>query len=337
MPVSSTNGKDMILILTSKRDGHVDAVSRHFDEAGIEWVRINVEDFATNVDLCVSPADGTGRLSVRDSGRVIELAAVRAVWYRKPEPVVLSHLTLDDAATEYVEAEFTEILHGLYALLDHAFWINNPLVSRAAHRKLLQLRVAAEVGLVVPETIVTNSRHAALDFAQSVRGDLAIKSLGAISVLENRGQRAVQYGIFTRRITAYDLGDVGDKIAYMPTLLQRFVEKRYELRVTCVADKTFACKIEPRRGDLTADDYRFDTRNLVHSAVACPDLEPRLFEYLRKLGLNFGCFDFAVSETGEPIFLECNPNGQWRWVEEMTGLQISAAIAEELMRRDTVM
>ena len=38
--------------------------------------------------------------------------------------------------------------------------------------------------------------------------------------------------------------------------------------------------------------------------------------------LNFGCFDVVVSKSGQPVFLECNPNGQWLWVENMTGLEI---------------
>ena len=33
----------MILIITSKRDSHIGAVSRHLTQAGAKWVRINVE------------------------------------------------------------------------------------------------------------------------------------------------------------------------------------------------------------------------------------------------------------------------------------------------------
>ena len=34
--------------------------------------------------------------------------------------------------------------------------------------------------------------------------------------------------------------------------------------------------------------------------------------------------------SGEYFFLECNPNGQWLWVELETDLPISRAIAEFL-------
>ena len=127
----------MILIVTSKRDGHIEAVSRHLDKDGAQWVRVNVEDFATNVEVEIHPTKGTGKLLVKDSGREVNLEDVRAVWYRKPDPVVVQHFGIEDpAALDYVEAEFNEIISGLYALLDRAYWINNPLRTRMAHRKL---------------------------------------------------------------------------------------------------------------------------------------------------------------------------------------------------------
>ena len=109
----------MILIITSKRDGHIGAVSRYLDAAGTPWVRLNTEDFA-NVELTVSPANGRGTLFVRDSGRKIEIQEVEAVWFRKPEPVDISRFTgLERGALDYIEAEFGETLLGLYSLLNH--------------------------------------------------------------------------------------------------------------------------------------------------------------------------------------------------------------------------
>jgi hypothetical protein len=51
---------------------------------------------------------------------------------------------------------------------------------------------------------------------------------------------------------------------------------------------------------------------------------------MKAFGLNFGCFDIGITKSGEPVFFECNPNGQWQWVENLTGLPIGKAIADEL-------
>jgi glutathione synthase/RimK-type ligase-like ATP-grasp enzyme len=52
------------------------------------------------------------------------------------------------------------------------------------------------------------------------------------------------------------------------------------------------------------------------------------------LDLNFGCFDFIVDENDNVFFLECNSNGQWLWIEEDTGMDISGAIAEWLIKNE---
>ena len=173
--------------------------------------------------------------------------------------------------------------------------------------------------------------HRDVRAAKKLNTDLAIKSLGALSVSEGTGAQST-YGLFTRRISRIELEEFKDKISYLPTTFQQFLEKRCELRVTCRRQASaFACRIEARPGDLTADDYRFDTHNLVHTACEWPKLNERLHAYMQELQLNFACFDFVVPYEGEPVFLEANCNGQWLWVQNLTGLQIGAAIAIELL------
>lgn len=319
----------MILIITSKSDGHIEPVTRHLDSAQIPWVRLNTEDAARNIEFNISLAGGIRELHLRDSGRRVDLGSVRAVWYRKPERVHIEHFDLEGGALDYVEAEFREILDGIYALLEAVPWINNPFASRLSHRKMLQLCVASRVGFRIPRTLVSNMPDEVFRFAASLQGDLAIKSLGALSVTKSSGVTEVQYGIFTRRISRSELEAVADKIAYLPTTFQEFIPKKCELRITCIGREVFACRIDSR-DDVTADDYRFDTTGLDHVASEWPNLHERLHTYMDLLGLSFACFDIIVPHQGEPVFLEANPNGQWLWVEHLTGLPIGRAIAEEL-------
>lgn len=321
----------MILIITSRQDGHIGPVARYLDAADVPWVRVNTEDLATNVSLTAQPVQNTGTLTIRDSGKTINLQSVTAVWYRKPDPVTVTHFNVDPGALDYIDAEFNEILMGLYALLSHTYWINNPFTTRIAHRKMLQLHVANNAGLRTAQTLVTNETDKALAFASGLGGTVAVKSLGAISVTERGDEAALQYGIFTRKLSIADLTNVQDKIPHMPTLFQEFIEKAYELRITAVGRRILSCRIDHRNDDITADDYRFDTKNLTHRAWECPELHASLLTYMDTFGLNFGCFDILITKTGEAVFLECNPNGQWLWVENMTGLPIAEAIAEELI------
>jgi glutathione synthase/RimK-type ligase-like ATP-grasp enzyme len=322
----------MILIITSKRDGHVNGVATVLDKAGVPWVRMNTEDLPRNLDMALEPSTGVGTFALKDSGRSFVLSAVDTVWYRKPDAVNLSHFELDTAGREYVEAEFNEILHGLYALWHRAYWINNPLTSRLAHRKLLQLNVAQSIGFQTPRTLITNQVDKVLEFAQQCNWNLAIKSLGAISVASHHQDGMVQYGVFTRRIGKEELLALQDKIPYMPTMFQEYVPKQHELRVTVVGKQIFACRIDSQANELTREDMRFDVRSLRHSIVQCPDITNKVLAYMHAFRLNFGCFDIAVSQHDEYVFFECNPNGQYAWIEELTGAPISQAVADMLIQ-----
>ncbi|MFN2444382.1 MAG: alpha-L-glutamate ligase, partial [Vicinamibacterales bacterium] len=50
-------------------------------------------------------------------------------------------------------------------------------------------------------------------------------------------------------------------------------------------------------------------------------------------GLMFGAIDLIVDATGEYYFLELNPNGQWVWVQQATGLPIREALCRVLRGR----
>jgi glutathione synthase/RimK-type ligase-like ATP-grasp enzyme len=40
---------------------------------------------------------------------------------------------------------------------------------------------------------------------------------------------------------------------------------------------------------------------------------------VKEYGLAFGAIDLIKTPDGRYVFLELNPNGQWAWLEELTG------------------
>lgn len=48
---------------------------------------------------------------------------------------------------------------------------------------------------------------------------------------------------------------------------------------------------------------------------------------MKQLGLSYGAIDFIVTKNNEWIFLEINSFGQWLWIEDLTGLDISGGFA----------
>ncbi|WP_156115420.1 MULTISPECIES: hypothetical protein [Xenorhabdus] len=51
---------------------------------------------------------------------------------------------------------------------------------------------------------------------------------------------------------------------------------------------------------------------------------------MSKLNLRYGALDFIVDENNDWWFLEVNSAGQWLWIEDLSGMDISGSIANWL-------
>jgi hypothetical protein len=116
-------------------------------------------------------------------------------------------------------------------------------------------------------------------------------------------------------------------------LFQAQVSKIGDVRAVVVGEQVFCALIKAPDGVV---DWRSEYRRLTYEAVDCPEpIWAALLRFLREFGLNFGAFDFAVTAEGAWWFLECNPNGQWAWLEHAANLPITAAIADLLENGET--
>jgi hypothetical protein len=72
-------------------------------------------------------------------------------------------------------------LDGFWDSLKEATWVDNLERIDYASNKLRQLRIASEVGFVIPQTLVTNKAEAAREFFGQVNGKMVSKLLTALS------------------------------------------------------------------------------------------------------------------------------------------------------------
>jgi ATP-dependent Clp protease ATP-binding subunit ClpC len=64
------------------------------------------------------------------------------------------------------------------------------------------------------------------------------------------------------------------------------------------------------------------------------EISEKCLALTKKLNLSFGAIDIIRNKSGEYIFLEINPNGQWAWLETEAGLKISDEIINFLANPD---
>ncbi|MGH4026167.1 MAG: MvdC/MvdD family ATP grasp protein [Pseudonocardiaceae bacterium] len=312
-----------VLILAREIEPQVDRVVVELTARNVPVFRTNLSAFpqtlTLNARLGLDGWDGyltTDRRSVR-------LRDIRSVWYRHP-----AHFELPEGMSRperrHAAAEARVGVAGVLCSLD-VLWVNYP--SRESDAlKPRQLDVARRCGLQVPSTLVTNSPAGVQEFAAMIGGPLAGKNLSAASLVES-GHLQTAY---TRRLELTDLADLSG-VQTTAHLFQQFVEdKSFEVRATVVGERVFAAAIHP--GSAAARiDFRADYPSLDYSVIEPPTaVRNGMLAFMRTFDLSFGAFDFAVTKDGNWIMFECNPFGQYGWLEDALDLPITSALADLL-------
>jgi glutathione synthase/RimK-type ligase-like ATP-grasp enzyme len=187
----------------------------------------------------------------------------------------------------------------------------------------MQLSAAVSAGLRVPQTIITNDPDEARQFAKAV-GQVIYKPLSPDGISEDGRHRM----LYATLVPEQDWGDPAIRLTMH--LFQEWIEHDQAVRLTVVDGHCFAAAI--KAGSPAAHvDWRADYSSLSYAVIDAPaDVRHGVQVLMERLGLRFGALDFLVTPGGEWVFLEINPNGQWAWIEEQTGLPIASAIADAL-------
>jgi ATP-grasp ribosomal peptide maturase len=304
-----------VAVFTADADVTADYVIRELNERGVNVFRCDPGDFPATVTMAArSGACWTGRLDA--GGRCLALDDVVCAWWRRPnrtEPDARS------AEPEWSAREARAGFHGLMAVLP---WLNRPDDIRRAEHKPLQLAVAAAVGLAPPPTLLTNDPDEVRAFAKE-HGPLIYKPLCSGGLSDHR--------MIYASTVAPDTVDDGVRLT--AHLFQPEIPKDHELRVTLVDGRAFAARIDAASDDARRD-WRADYTSLSYTAAELPGaVLDKLRAYAQRLRLRFLAADMIVTPAGDHVFLEANPNGQWAWIEDATGLPIAAAIADALEGR----
>lgn len=205
-------------------------------------------------------------------------------------------------------------------------WVNHP-ARQADLFKPVQLAVAQRCGLTVPETLVTNDPDAVHRFADRHPGGIIRKPLGFGSIIEEGRRKALNTHLLSRA----ELTDMRG-VEMTAHQFQPFIAKSYEVRLTMVGDRMFAAGITAHSTKARID-FRSDYDALTYKIVDVPcRVADGVKAFMAWFGLAFGAFDFVVDPNEKWWMLECNPAGQYGWIEDATGLQITSALADLLTK-----
>ena len=313
----------MILIVTNERDLTSDYVVLELRRRRLPFRRLNTERFS-EAKVSFDARRGEDAWTVELDGTTINFAAVRAAYFRRPGAPYAPEAVKQGAAKRYCKVEWATALASALNSLGER-WLNSPLAILAAENKARQLSIASNIGFAVPATLVTNDIRQAQSFLS--KGASVVKPLRE-ALLEEDGEERV---IFTSRLEKLDDTDEA-RVAAAPVIYQREIQKRSDIRVTVIGGAVYATEILSQEHDETKTDWRRGSRpDLPHRRHKLPDdLHRKSVCLVRKLGLRFGAVDLVLDRNGNYWFLEVNPNGQWAWIENRTGMPLTQAIVDEL-------
>lgn len=313
----------MIFIVSGLEDVHAQAVLTALARDGADAAVVDMRAFPRDAALALGFGGADDDRTLTLGGRTHDLRAVRAVWWRRPQPYGVDPAVTDPAAHNFVVHECHEAVEGLWRSLD-ATWINDPARDEAAARKVWQLDVARACGLSIPRTLVTNDPARARAFAEAT---------GVERTIYKAFQGTEEAWRETRLLRRGELDQI-DLVRHAPVIFQEYVPADADLRVTVVGERLFPAAIRSR-ADAYPVDFRMDMGGArIEPCVLPAAVEHGLRRLMTRLGLVYGAIDLRRTPEGEHVFLEINPAGQWLFIEDQTGQPIASALAERLAEAD---
>jgi hypothetical protein len=318
----------LILLLTNSFDEHADSVEPILKSKGCQLHRLNVDHWR-HCSLSFRPtAKSYLQILGRDNFKLLS-NEVAAVWYRRPCDL-LPATEPESVSDKFAQGEWKHALEWLYVAFNDSVWVNDINKLRIASSKAYQLRIAKMHGLAIPKTIITNNPREVEEFAATFDGPLAYKPLHSFS--KPSDDHAGLLTIFTNIVPRKMIKSCAAQIERAPCIFQEYVKKKYELRLTVIGQDIYCAAIPSQDSERSSIDWRrYDLANTPYEPYILPTFfKKKIHQFMAELGLVFGCLDFIVTPDDKFVFLEINPNGQWLWVEKLTGMPIAESMAQLL-------
>lgn len=302
----------MILIITHREDYTSDFLIDKLNNKGIKYKRLNCED----IDKTNYSIDNNLKFTFDNE------YSFKSVWFRRIKLPFIENAKFSERI--YLQNEYETLLKNLFLVID-AKWLSEPYSIYRAENKLLQLKLARQIGFNIPKTLVTNSKIELKKFYEDNNKDIIIKPLGISRFIQDDSMTF----LFTNSLKKEHIDSI-EEFDLTPCLFQNRIEKELELRITVVGENVFSAGVDSQSNIETQLDWRKSQLQFFKYEIP-NDIRNKCIEIVKRLNLRFGAIDIIKDKNGNYIFLEINPNGQWAWIETQTQLPISDEIINELI------
>lgn len=280
-----------------------------------------------------SPSMKVSRIAVAADSR--SMSCYDTVWLRRQVGSWLPPAMHEGdriVAKRQCDAFINEVIAAI-DLTSAAFYVNNPKQQALAWCKSLQLDAASKSGLMIPDTLITNDPKEIRSFLSLYQENVILKLLRPANW--RKPTSGDLYGVYTSRLTTAQLPN-DRTLRLCPYILQPYLDKAFEVRVSCLGSKLIAVAIRSQDDSRAAVDWRAGQHHVSMEAHVLPDsVASQCRALMVLLGLEYGALDFIVDLKGNYVFLEVNEQGQFLWMEDRAGVPILDAFANFLIAGST--
>jgi len=250
---------------------------------------------------------------------------IKSIWYWKWGFEHTAQISMD--SDQNAQKLYNNLVHEYKAQsnflkykLRNSYWLSHP--ETAFVNKLIVLDKAKILGFSIADFSIINTKKELVTFKEKYTRVIT-KSMDNGTPLISKGYSVLFY---TQEIT-------NDHILQLPdhfpnSFCQRFIDKKYEIRVFFLTGKIYAMAIMTPDNDV---DYRKHPEKLRKIPYQLPQgTEDKILLLMKEMRLNTASIDFICGKDDVLYFLEVNPIGQLGMVSHPCNYYLEKEIATNL-------
>lgn len=321
--------KDILIISKDGIENSTEDVMDWLWYMGHNVVRINGEIFEQN-NIKVTYIDNV--LSFEIHNKIFKLQ-YDSIWLRRWSDNgwinILKALSGFDEylydAINNISSELGSVRDLFLSNLKSKNILTNP--SQLKVNKLVVLKIAGEIGLNIPDYILTTTKEDVLKFANKY-SKVIVKDINYQFSLQTESKSYLSYAELVDKAFEAVIPE-----NFMLSLIQEYIEKSIEIRCFFLNNVIYSMAIFSQADEKTSIDFR--KYNYIKPNRTVPyrlpeEIEDKIKQLMTTLNLTTGSIDIIKSVDNKYYFLEVNPVGQFGMVSYPCNYNLEKAIASYL-------
>ena len=326
----------MILIISSNNDIVTNDVIDWLVNFKAPFCRVNntTKIIINNIIISENEIDFTLEIcSLNSEVKLLRYRDIKSIWYRRGKINIWKELfSFDKISSEknkeinfYLKREQIQIEQLIDFMLCKKLHINS-FKDEQRTNKLLNLIIAKECGLCIPQTYISSKKNIVTKIFKEDPPLFITKALKFGNIeFENA---SIGAGTVEATFNSQDVSDT-----FFPSLFQEKINKKWEIRTFFLHEKFYSTAIFSQNNEKTAIDFRnydCENPNRVVPFQLPIIIEKKLSILMTKLDLNSGSIDLVYTIDKKFVFLEVNPVGQFSQVSLPANYHLEKKIAKIL-------